>query len=508
MTVIKVSFGALDQQQRALGVMGTGWDAGLDELTANLKTLRSSWTGEAREAFDRKIAEWERAAEGYRDVVRQVEDRIGTTHGNYAEANRVVNTMWGAQGATDQDFQIDVQDIAAVASSFAQLRLDLLGRLAHWMGELKDTKGMSGDDPLLNEWGARYDAAGKACRMAVWHVADFFRHMARKLVDTANAYLEAERSSGGEDVEPLQYPPSLAENPEIPQLPQATGGGPEGLGTGPEKYTPDMVREFWPNGWPERYQRAGSVWPQLAADYHQILVRAGDLLISLTENNGGAVFNAIHDFWEGLTLANSPEVLGESRSLLDRPAWMMRDRLGSDTRSLGLILQAIQAELKAELAAADAIEIGEMLARALDIAVTKGASDMMVKLLKLAFTGYFALNPPTPFQPPTQERLDAIDPHDVNKDRADPYGLHQRSVPGGRGPRRSRAQGDMGQRRRQARRLPRRRIRAVAPAPGAHPRPGAERAGHPAGQPGAVQQRVSGGVERAPHPGLRGERGP
>ena len=90
-------------------------------------------------------------------------------------------------------FSVQIDDLRAAATAFAQLRTDAEGVLG--AGVLGGTGGMAGHDPVLAEWRARYDATAAAQWAASTTAVSTLGAIATKLSNTADTYLDAEHDA-------------------------------------------------------------------------------------------------------------------------------------------------------------------------------------------------------------------------------------------------------------------------------------------------------------------------
>jgi len=223
-------------------------------------------------------------------------------------------------------FSVQIEDLRAAATAFAQLRTDaerVLGAAG-----LGDTGGMAGRDPVLAEWRARYDATAAAQWAASTTAVSTLDAIATKLSTTADTYLVAEHdatrrfgrqpatppASAADDARgrrvgaPEAGAPSAAPEPGAattgppsstdpggPDVSAAAGPPPSTGPAGPD--VPEVLAEYYPGGDPERLRAAAAYWSALAEGMGRIASTGDAAFRRLTDSGDGAAFSAMRTFW-------------------------------------------------------------------------------------------------------------------------------------------------------------------------------------------------------------------
>ena len=188
-------------------------------------------------------------------------------------------------------FSVQIDDLRAAATAFAQLRTDAEGVLG--AGGLGGTGGMAGRDPVLAAWRARYDAMAAAQWAASTTAVSTLGAIATKLSNTADTYLGAEHDAtarfGRQPAMPPEGATGDAERLGAPGPPPSTGAG------GPD--VPDVLAEYFPGGDPERLRAAAAYWSALADGMGRVASTGDAAFRRLTDSGDGAAFSAMRTFW-------------------------------------------------------------------------------------------------------------------------------------------------------------------------------------------------------------------
>jgi WXG100 family type VII secretion target len=84
---LKVAHGGLDQTADDLGRIVAGIDARMQRLEAELDPLRSSWVGDAQQAYEAAKARWDAAIHQMRDVLAQTSLQVMRSNAEYRAAD-------------------------------------------------------------------------------------------------------------------------------------------------------------------------------------------------------------------------------------------------------------------------------------------------------------------------------------------------------------------------------------------------------------------------------------
>ncbi|MBB5159521.1 WXG100 family type VII secretion target [Saccharopolyspora phatthalungensis] len=94
MDQIAVDFRALEAGEDALRRAVDEIDFRLTDLEGVAGRLLSTWTGEAADAYQAAQREWNQAAAGMRENVREMHQLLVTAHSNQATAVRSNASIW------------------------------------------------------------------------------------------------------------------------------------------------------------------------------------------------------------------------------------------------------------------------------------------------------------------------------------------------------------------------------------------------------------------------------
>jgi WXG100 family type VII secretion target len=91
---IAVDFQALEDGEAALKRTIDEMEAHLADLESCVSKLLGTWSGEAAEAYREAQREWDAAAEGMKQNLRDLHDLIVTAHRNHSSTLRTNVKMW------------------------------------------------------------------------------------------------------------------------------------------------------------------------------------------------------------------------------------------------------------------------------------------------------------------------------------------------------------------------------------------------------------------------------
>ncbi|RZQ65092.1 EndoU domain-containing protein [Amycolatopsis suaedae] len=378
MTVIKAGWEALTERESALGEAGRAWDADFEDLEFGLRALHASWKGLGADAFGRAIDEWRAAAEEMREVLRDIERRMGTVQSNYGSAVRSANELWagggGAAPGASGGFEITVDSLRETVRTIADVQLGLVAAVDRATGALAATGGMVGD-ALLEGWREPYDRCAKAVCNAVGGVVTVLGAVAISLKDTANRFLEAEEANGAPPEEPIPFPGTRSDFEMAP--PPGSGG------QGPEPFVPEILAGFWPNAHLDRLWGAAEAWRQLGFklfEANQVATRA---FMALSEQNQGETFSLIRGYWGALCSGENcrPDLPFDC-------AFVTTMAMAGSCKTLADAIAEVQHGVaNAVNNATEQLEVFEQIAIAMDALLTRGASQWVVKVATAFWAG-------------------------------------------------------------------------------------------------------------------------
>ncbi|WP_158887740.1 WXG100 family type VII secretion target [Amycolatopsis anabasis] len=390
LTYIKASFATLTEGQEAVEDTGKTWEELLDDLARKLAPLRATWTGEAADAFDRLRAEWAAGAAELREVLREAEERMGAIQGNYRETAHAASKLWqggasavaggtipmsaGAPGGSN-GFEITVDDLRVAVRKLADLQLALVATIDRSNAALAATGGMIGEDCLLAGFREPYDRCAAAVCNAIGGVVTVLGAVSITLKDTANLYLDAEEASGGGQQERIPFPGTRSDYEMAPPPPC---GGP-----GPEPYVPDILAGFWPNADPGPLWEAAEAWRALGRQFFDVNAESTRIFLSLADANQGETFSLIRSYWGRLCSGNN--------CLQDLPfdrTYLAVNNMAAACQMLGDAIATVKEGVANAVAnAADKLEVFEWIAIAMDALLTRGASQMVIRVATLIWAG-------------------------------------------------------------------------------------------------------------------------
>lgn len=85
---IRVDHGALDQASSDLGVAAQRISGRLDQLEAELRPLRTQWSGAAQESYRVAQAAWDQAMKEMVLLLRQISTDVASSNMAYRDADR------------------------------------------------------------------------------------------------------------------------------------------------------------------------------------------------------------------------------------------------------------------------------------------------------------------------------------------------------------------------------------------------------------------------------------
>ncbi|MEC3974305.1 WXG100 family type VII secretion target [Amycolatopsis sp. H20-H5] len=94
MDQLTVDFAVLKRTAEAIAKHIDATEGNLDELDRIVTDLKSSWKGDAQDAFGTAATEWFSAARDLRDQLHWLRDVVITAHDNHAKAVHVNVTIW------------------------------------------------------------------------------------------------------------------------------------------------------------------------------------------------------------------------------------------------------------------------------------------------------------------------------------------------------------------------------------------------------------------------------
>lgn len=93
---IRAGFGDLAGLVSRIDRTSSEIESELDTMRSAIAKLAKEWTGGASDAFQQKIAEWNRAADDLHEALRRLGRIVDTTHSNYRSAVTTNTRMWPA----------------------------------------------------------------------------------------------------------------------------------------------------------------------------------------------------------------------------------------------------------------------------------------------------------------------------------------------------------------------------------------------------------------------------
>lgn len=398
MDVIKARFTALTQTAESFDRTAGAATESLHTLNAGLSALRAVWAGDARGAFDAHFAEWFAAAGRMRDNLSELGALVDTVHDNYRSADQAGARIWHGHadltrvgGATVAmsagqpgevgKVEVTLEDLRSVAKVFADLQQRMIDAVNRAAPVLAGTGGMAGDDPVLGRWREVYDPFAQVVCMALRAVILSLGAISLGLTETGNHYVDAENANTPPDQgPPLERLPDLGVETEITiaEPPSSTGPGPE--------YVPEMVAEYWPNGYPDRLRTAAQGWGILGGELLNVAGQADLVFRSLFESSSGAAFDAMKAYWSSMYRPAEPCDSGGG-GLINLVEHTLNNLSGSCDKMALLIERTKQQVAGAVEEASDDLAMFSELADALDIWLTRGASQLVVNIGILALAG-------------------------------------------------------------------------------------------------------------------------
>lgn len=84
----KVSFGALDTAAADIAASGKALQSRLDDLDRSLAPLRSDWTGEASESYQRSRAQWTQAISDMNTLLGDIGRAVGQSSSGFSGSEK------------------------------------------------------------------------------------------------------------------------------------------------------------------------------------------------------------------------------------------------------------------------------------------------------------------------------------------------------------------------------------------------------------------------------------
>ena len=84
----QVQYGALDQAASDITTGAGNLESCLNDLENTLNQLRSSWEGQAQEAYQAAQLKWNEGLEGLKDVLRRTSAAVDSARSNYQQTDQ------------------------------------------------------------------------------------------------------------------------------------------------------------------------------------------------------------------------------------------------------------------------------------------------------------------------------------------------------------------------------------------------------------------------------------
>ena len=84
----QVNYGALDGAAADIKSGASNLQGCLDDLENTLNQLRSSWEGQAQEAYNAAQVKWNQGLEGLKDVLRRTSAAVDSARSNYQSTDQ------------------------------------------------------------------------------------------------------------------------------------------------------------------------------------------------------------------------------------------------------------------------------------------------------------------------------------------------------------------------------------------------------------------------------------
>ena len=84
----QVNYGALDGAAADIKSGAANLQACLDDLENTLNQLRSSWEGQAQEAYNAAQVKWNQGLEGLKDVLTRTSAAVDSARSNYQQTDQ------------------------------------------------------------------------------------------------------------------------------------------------------------------------------------------------------------------------------------------------------------------------------------------------------------------------------------------------------------------------------------------------------------------------------------
>ena len=92
--MLNISYETLADAQGDLAAAYTGAQATIDDLKAKLAQSLSSWSGDARNAYDEVQREWAQAFAHMAAVLQKAQVHLGSAHDMYQDVERQNASIW------------------------------------------------------------------------------------------------------------------------------------------------------------------------------------------------------------------------------------------------------------------------------------------------------------------------------------------------------------------------------------------------------------------------------
>ena len=94
MSEVSVNFGAMQTGVSDIQARYNAIQAKLDDLKAYLAPMRATWTGSAKESYDVKQAEWDKAAAELQAILNSIGQALSGAHDDFHAGESRNTAMW------------------------------------------------------------------------------------------------------------------------------------------------------------------------------------------------------------------------------------------------------------------------------------------------------------------------------------------------------------------------------------------------------------------------------